>query len=72
MRPSSWTASIIRMDQAVPFIPTGGMYYRYAPPRSSETVHILKIWIGRIAGMIHLRPATLLIRLVGISGRVCD
>lgn len=42
MRPSSWTASIIRMDQAVPFIPTGGMYYRYAPPRSSETVHIPK------------------------------
>jgi len=72
MHPIGWTASIIRMDQAVPVIPTSGTYYGYARPRSSETRFILKIWIGRIAGMIHLRPVSLLIRVVGISGRIRD
>jgi hypothetical protein len=72
MRPSSWTASIIRMDQAIPVIPTSGTYYGYARPRLDETALILKIWIGRIAGMIHFGPVSLLVRLVGISGRTRD
>jgi hypothetical protein len=57
------------MDRAVPVIPTSGMYYRYARPQLDETTFILNIWTGRIAGMIHLRPASLLIGLVGISRR---
>ena len=44
-------------------------YYGYARLRLDETALILKIWIGRIAGMIHFGPVSLIVRLVGISGR---
>jgi len=69
MRWSRCTASIIRMDRAVPVIPTSGTYHRYARSQASETGLVLNIWMGQIAGMIHLRPVSLLIRLVGICGR---
>ena len=64
------TASIIRMDQAVPVIPTFGTYFGYARPQRGETRFVLKIWMAWIAGMIHLGPASPLIRLVGTSGRL--
>lgn len=60
---------MIRMDQALPVIPTFGMYRAYARPERPETKLIPDIWITPIEGMIHLRPASLLIGLVGISGR---
>jgi hypothetical protein len=60
---------MIRMDQALPVIPTFGTYWGYARSPGDETRFIPNIWITLIKGMIHLRPASLLIRLVGISGR---
>ena len=60
---------MIHMDQALPVIPTFGTYWGYARPQAAETGFIPNIWISPIEGMIHLRPASLLIRLVGISGR---
>jgi len=60
---------MIRMDQTLPVIPTFGTYWGYARPQTGETRFIPNIWITLIKGMIHLRPASLLIRLVGISGR---
>lgn len=57
------------MDQAVPVIPTFGTYLGYARPRPSETRYVLNIWMTLIAGMIHLRLVSLLIRLVGTFGR---
>jgi len=57
------------MDQTVPVIPTFGTYLAYARPLGSETRFVLKIWITLITGMIHLRLASPLIRLVGTSGR---
>ena len=60
---------MILMDQALPVIPTFGMYSGYARPQGGETSYIPNIWITPIEGMIHLRPASLLIRLVGTFGR---
>jgi hypothetical protein len=69
MHPSSWTASMIHMDQALPVIPTFGTYFGYARRWGRETRFIPNIWMNQIEGMIHLRPAGLLVRLIGISGR---
>jgi hypothetical protein len=69
MHPSSWTASMIHMDQALPVIPTFGTYWGYARPQTGETGFIPNIWITLIKGMIHLRPASLPVGLIGISGR---
>jgi hypothetical protein len=60
---------MIRMDQALPVIPTFGTYWGYARTQRAETNLVPNIWITLIGGMIHLRPASLLIGLVGISGR---
>jgi hypothetical protein len=60
---------MIRMVLAVPVIPTFGTYFGYARPQGLKTEFVLNIWMARIAGMIHLRPANPLIRLVGISRR---
>jgi hypothetical protein len=60
---------MIHMDQALPVIPTFGTHWGYARPSAGETKFIPNIWMALIEGMIHLRPASLLIRLVGISGR---
>jgi len=57
------------MDRALPVIPTSRVYPGYARPQGGETKFIPNIWMNRIKGMIHLRPASLLIRLVGISRR---
>jgi hypothetical protein len=70
MHPSSWTASMIRMDQALPVIPTFGTYWSYPRPQGGETGFLVNIWMSPIEGMIHLRPASLLVGLVGISGRI--
>jgi len=61
---------MIHMDQALPVIPTFGMYWGYARPQAAETRLIPNIWITLIKGMIHLRPSSPLIRLVGISRRI--
>ena len=61
---------MILMDQALPVIPTFGMYPGYARPQGGETGFVPNIWMNPTEGMIHLRPASLLIRLVGTSGRV--
>jgi hypothetical protein len=60
---------MIHMDQALPVIPTFGTHWGYARPQGGETDFIPNIWMNLIEGMIHLRPVSLLIRLVGISGR---
>ena len=60
---------MIRMDHALPVIPTFGTYFGYARPPGGETKFVPNIWMNPIEGMIHLRPASLLIRLVGTSGR---
>jgi len=60
---------MILMVLAVPVIPTFGTYRGYARPEGSKTRLVPNIWMTRIVGMIRLRPANLLIRLVGISGR---
>jgi hypothetical protein len=59
---------MIRMVLAVPVIPTSGTYSEYARLSGRKTRFVWNIWMARIMGMIHLRPASLLIRLVGISG----
>lgn len=61
---------MIRMDQALPVIPTSGMYWGYARPQRAETKLIPNIWISLIEGMIHLRPVSHIVGLVGTSGRV--
>ncbi len=63
---------MIHMDQALPVIPTFRMYWAYARPQMGETRFIPNIWITLIKGMIHLRPASLPVGLVGISGRIHD
>jgi hypothetical protein len=60
---------MIRMDQALPVIPTFRMYWAYARPHPGETRFIPNIWITLIKGMIHLRPASHTVGLVGTSGR---
>ena len=63
---------MIHMDQALPVIPTFGTYSGYARLQRAETKLVPNIWITPIEGMIHLRLVSLLIRLVGISGRTHD
>jgi hypothetical protein len=63
---------MIRMDQILPVIPTFGTYSGYARPQDGETGSFVNIWMSPIEGMIHLRPASLLVGLVGISGRTHD
>ena len=60
---------MIHMDQALPVIPTFGTYSGYARPRGGETGFVVNIWMSPIEGMIHLRPASLLVGLVGTSRR---
>ena len=60
---------MVRMDRALPVIPTFGMYPGYARPQGGETKYIPNIWMNQIKGMIQLRPVTLLIGLIGIYGR---
>jgi hypothetical protein len=61
---------MILMDQILPVIPTFGMYRGYARPPGGETGFAINIWMSPIEGMIHLRPASLLVGLVGISRRI--
>lgn len=60
---------MILMVPAVPVIPTFGTYWGYARAQGGKTRFVLNIWMTWIMGMIHLRPASPLIRLVGISWR---
>ena len=60
---------MIRMDQALPVIPTFGTYFGYARLHPGETKFVPNIWMALIEGMIHLRPASPPVGLVGISGR---
>jgi hypothetical protein len=60
---------MIHMDQALPVIPTFGTYWGYARPQGTETRFLPNIWMNPIEGMIHLRLASRLIRLVGTFGR---
>jgi hypothetical protein len=63
---------MVRMDRALPVIPTFKCIFRRYPTRRGQNLDVYLIRMTRINPMIHLRPISLLVRLAGISRRTDD